>query len=46
MNVVAPKTSGNYVLQVTLVQESCFWFETIVENLPISLMIKTKPNEK
>jgi len=43
IGVVSPKTTGDYNLQVTLVQEACFWFETIVENLPmVSLMIKTK----
>ena len=46
MEVIAPKKSGNNILQVSLVQESCFWFETFVLNLPVSLMIKTKPNEK
>jgi len=45
LNVVAPKINGEYVLQVTLVQESCFWLETVVQNLPISLMIKTKADE-
>ena len=46
LNVVAPKTYGVYVLHVTLVQEACFWFENIIQNLPVSLMIKTKPYEK
>jgi hypothetical protein len=43
--VVAPKTYGEFVLQVTLVQEFCFWFENIEQNLPVSLMIKTKADE-
>jgi 2-polyprenyl-3-methyl-5-hydroxy-6-metoxy-1,4-benzoquinol methylase len=46
LNVVAPKTYGEYVLQVTLVQEACFWFENIIQTLPVSLTIKTKPDEK
>ncbi len=46
LNVVAPKKSGEYVLQVTLVQEACFWFENVIQTLPVSLMIKTKPDEK
>ena len=45
LNVVAPKTYGEYVLQVTLVQEACFWFENVIRNLPVSLMIKTKTDE-
>jgi 2-polyprenyl-3-methyl-5-hydroxy-6-metoxy-1,4-benzoquinol methylase len=46
LSVVAPKTSGEYVLQVTLVQEAYFWFENVVPTLPVSLRIKTKPDEK
>jgi len=45
VEVVSPKTSGDYILQVTLVQEACFWFENVIRNLPISLMIKTKTDE-
>jgi 2-polyprenyl-3-methyl-5-hydroxy-6-metoxy-1,4-benzoquinol methylase len=45
MDVVAPKTCGNFVLQVTLVQEACFWFENVVQDLPVSMMIKTKTDE-
>jgi len=45
LKVIAPKTYGEYVLQVTLVQEFCFWFENIVRNLTVSLMIKTKADE-
>jgi 2-polyprenyl-3-methyl-5-hydroxy-6-metoxy-1,4-benzoquinol methylase len=45
LNVVAPKTLGEYVLQVTMVQEGCFWFENVTRNLPITLMIKTKAHE-
>jgi 2-polyprenyl-3-methyl-5-hydroxy-6-metoxy-1,4-benzoquinol methylase len=46
MDVVAPKTSGDYVLQITLVQEECVWFEKIVQNLPVSLMIMCKSDKK
>lgn len=45
MGVIAPQASGDYILEVTLVQEACFWFENVVQNLPLSLMIKTKTNE-
>jgi 2-polyprenyl-3-methyl-5-hydroxy-6-metoxy-1,4-benzoquinol methylase len=46
LNIIAPKKSGEYVLQVTLVQEACFWFENVTQTLPVSLMIKTKADEK
>jgi len=46
MEVVAPPKSGNNILQITLVQEFCFWFENVVPDLPVSLTIKTKPHEK
>jgi 2-polyprenyl-3-methyl-5-hydroxy-6-metoxy-1,4-benzoquinol methylase len=46
MDVVAPKTPGEYILQVTLVQEGCFWFEKVVQNLPVSLMIMCKSDKK
>ncbi len=42
LNVIAPKTYGEYILQVTLVQEMCFWFENVIQTLPVSLRIKTK----
>jgi hypothetical protein len=46
IEVLAPKISGNNILQITLVQESCFWFEKVIQNLPVCLMIKTEPIEK
>jgi 2-polyprenyl-3-methyl-5-hydroxy-6-metoxy-1,4-benzoquinol methylase len=45
IDVIAPKTYGNNILQVTLVQEACFWFEKVVQDLSVFLMIKTKPDE-
>lgn len=39
INVVTPGKPGNYVLQITLVQEGCFWFEDVVDNLPLKLDI-------
>jgi 2-polyprenyl-3-methyl-5-hydroxy-6-metoxy-1,4-benzoquinol methylase len=37
MNVIAPEKRGRYRLQISLVQESQFWFEQVVGNLPISI---------
>jgi len=37
MNVVAPETKGKYHLQVTLVQESNFWLESVLKNLPLTI---------
>jgi 2-polyprenyl-3-methyl-5-hydroxy-6-metoxy-1,4-benzoquinol methylase len=45
MEIIAPETYGNNILQITLVQEECFWFEKHVQALPVSHRIKTKPNE-
>lgn len=39
INVTAPDKQGRYELQITLVQEWCFWFENVVENLPIKFDI-------
>jgi 2-polyprenyl-3-methyl-5-hydroxy-6-metoxy-1,4-benzoquinol methylase len=46
IDVVAPDSHDEYILQLTLVQEGCFWFENILKTLPVSLRIKTKPDEK
>jgi 2-polyprenyl-3-methyl-5-hydroxy-6-metoxy-1,4-benzoquinol methylase len=46
LDVIAPDLSGDYILQVTMVQEGCFWFESLLKTLPVSLRIKTKPDEK
>ena len=45
LDIIAPKIAGEYVLQVTLVQEACCWFENVIQTLPVSLIIKTKPDE-
>ncbi|MDD1700436.1 MAG: methyltransferase domain-containing protein [Methanoregula sp.] len=42
IDVIAPPRDGNNILQVTLVQEGCFWFEKFVRDLPVFLKIKTK----
>jgi len=45
LDIIAPKIAGEYVLQVTLVQEACCWFENVIQTLPVSLIIKAKPDE-
>lgn len=35
--VIAPVTKGTYCLQVTLVQEGCFWFESTCNNFPVMI---------
>jgi 2-polyprenyl-3-methyl-5-hydroxy-6-metoxy-1,4-benzoquinol methylase len=37
VTIVAPKNEGEYILQLTLVQENKFWFEEIIPNLPVEL---------
>jgi len=37
MNVIAPSKSGEFTLQLTMVQEFTFWFEDFTPDLPISL---------
>jgi len=37
MTVIAPEKPGEYVLDVTLVQEMCFWFEEMLPDLPVSI---------
>lgn len=37
MRVITPEKPGEYVLDVTLVQEMCFWFEEILPDLPVSI---------
>jgi len=39
VNVIAPETRGTYKLQITLVQESIFWFEQVLKNLPLSIEV-------
>lgn len=34
VRIIAPDTPGSYTLELTLVQESCFWFEEILDYLP------------
>lgn len=42
MSVIAPALPGTYTLEITMVQENLFWFETIVPDLPIKLTIAVK----
>jgi 2-polyprenyl-3-methyl-5-hydroxy-6-metoxy-1,4-benzoquinol methylase len=42
MNVVSPAKEGNYVLQVTMVQENCFWFEQAMCSLPVYIKVKVE----
>lgn len=40
MDVVAPERAGKYFLQITLVQEQQFWFENIIDNLPVVIKVE------
>lgn len=40
MDVVAPERAGKYLLQITLVQEQQFWFENIIDNLPVVIKVE------
>jgi len=37
MKIMSPDKPGNYILEITMVQEGCFWFEDILESLPIQI---------
>lgn len=37
MTVNSPKGAGLYILEVTIVQESCFWFEECISGLPVCM---------
>jgi 2-polyprenyl-3-methyl-5-hydroxy-6-metoxy-1,4-benzoquinol methylase len=39
MDLITPNTKGKYQLQITLVQELCFWFEPRVKELPVCIDI-------
>jgi 2-polyprenyl-3-methyl-5-hydroxy-6-metoxy-1,4-benzoquinol methylase len=45
IDIIAPMRYGNNILQVTLVQEGCFWFENVVQDLSVFLRIKIKPDD-
>lgn len=34
MKIIPPQEPGKYILEVTMVQELCFWFEDVISNLP------------
>jgi 2-polyprenyl-3-methyl-5-hydroxy-6-metoxy-1,4-benzoquinol methylase/predicted O-methyltransferase YrrM len=42
MDIKAPEREGEYVIQLTMVQEGCFWFETIMPQLPIYVQLVVK----
>lgn len=37
INIMTPDKPGKYYLQITMVQENCFWFEKYIEGLPLQL---------
>jgi len=37
MNVITPPESGEYILQLTLVQEKVRWFEEVISSLPLCI---------
>ena len=37
IDILTPSTAGEYVLQITLVQERNYWFEQFVDKLPLSI---------
>ncbi|TRZ77256.1 MAG: radical SAM protein [Deltaproteobacteria bacterium] len=39
MNVDAPDQPGKYLLEISLVQEDCFWFEQHLEYLPVKVEV-------
>ena len=40
MTVLCPEKPGSYQLQISLVQESCFWFEQVTKDLPVCVQVK------
>ena len=40
LHIKAPDIPGCYILQITLVQESNFWFEHLLKNLPFSIDVE------
>ena len=40
MTVLCPEKPGSYQLQISLVQESCFWFEQVKKDLPACIKVK------
>lgn len=42
IEVIAPEIPNNYVLEISLVQEYCFWFEEILGNLPETVNVAVK----
>lgn len=39
MKITSPSIKGKYQLQITLVQEEQFWFENIIDKLPVNLEV-------
>ncbi|MGI6235864.1 MAG: methyltransferase domain-containing protein, partial [Christensenellales bacterium] len=39
LQVKAPETAGEYILQLTMLQEGCFWFETVLSQFPIYVQL-------
>lgn len=40
VNIEPPEKSGEYTLQISLVQEQCFWFENILKDFPVNISVK------
>jgi SAM-dependent methyltransferase len=40
MDIITPEKEGKYRLQITLVQEWCFWFEDRVKSLPLDIIVE------
>lgn len=42
MDIIAPESSGDYHLEITMVQEGCFWFEKKTSSLPLKIDVNVK----
>jgi len=40
--VISPLNPGHFLLEITMVQEGCFWFEEICDSLPIKIQIEVR----
>jgi 2-polyprenyl-3-methyl-5-hydroxy-6-metoxy-1,4-benzoquinol methylase len=42
IEIIPPHEPGVYILEISLVQESCFWFEEVIDELPYRLKCKVQ----
>lgn len=42
IDLVTPEVQGKYTLQLTLVQEQCFWFDEATDHLPLNIEVIIK----